>query len=135
MALSFPTALRNARADAITTFAATTPTAAPVKIRFYTTPRPASANATATGTLLAELTASTNIFAGSASQGAISVNSFTSQNAVSTNTAAWFRIVKSDGTTVIMDGTLNADMAVSTTAFTAGSAIAFISMTITEGNP
>jgi hypothetical protein len=38
--------------------------------------------------------------------GAAAANAITSATAVATGTAAWFRVLKADGTTVVFDGTI-----------------------------
>ena len=130
MALGFATGLRNAQLDAITTFAGGS-----CKLRFYTATQPATGG-TAT-TLLAELTCNAT-FAPGASSAVLTLNSITSAAASATGTATWFRIVKSDGTTHVMDGTVGtsgADLNMSTTSFVSGATIAVSSFTITAGNP
>lgn len=131
MALGFATGLRNARADAITTFAG-----ASGKLRFYNGTQPATGG-TAT-TLLAELTCNAT-FAPAASGGVLTLNSITSDtSADATGTATWFRLVKSDGTTHVMDGTVNTsggDINMNTVSFVLGAQIAVTSFVVTEGNP
>lgn len=130
MALGMATALRNARLDAITTFAG-----ASAKLRFYDGSRPATGG-TAT-TLLAELTLNAT-FAPAASGGVLTLNAITGDtSADATGTATWARIVKSDGTTHVADcsvGTSGADINVNTTSFVAGATVNVTSATITEGN-
>jgi hypothetical protein len=130
MAIGFSTALRNARLDAITTFAGTS-----ALVRIYSGTPPATGG-TAT-TLLAELTCSAT-FAAGASVGVLTLNSITQDtSADNTGTATWFRLVKSDGTTHIMDGrvsTSGSDLNMPTTSITAGQPVQITSFTITEAN-
>lgn len=131
MTVGYNSTLRNARLDAITTRAGGS-----AKLRIYDGSRPATGG-TAT-TLLAELTCNAT-FAPSASGGVLTLNSIsddTSANA--TGTATWFRIVQSDGTTHVLDGsvgTSGADMNLSTTSIVAGARVSITAATITEGNP
>ena len=133
MALGFATGLRNAMADAITTFAG-----GAGKLRIYSGTRPATGG-TAT-TLLAELTLNAT-FAPAASGGVLTLNAVTSDtSADNSGTATWFRIVKSDGTTHVMDGSVGAtgsgaDLELDNTSIVAGGTVAISTpRTITVGN-
>jgi hypothetical protein len=130
MAIGMATALRNARLDAITTFAGGS-----CKLRIYNGTQPATGG-TAT-TLLAELTCNAT-FAPAASGGVLTLNAIASDTtADATGTATWARIVKSDGTTHVMDltvGTSGADINLNTVAIQAGATVAVTSATITEAN-
>lgn len=130
MALAYATALRNAQLDAITTYAAGS-----CKLRIYDGSRPATGGAATT--LLAELTCNAT-FAPSASGAVLTLNAITSDtSANATGTATWFRIVKSDGTTHVMDGnvgTSGSDLNLNTTSIVAGAVVAVTSFTITAGN-
>lgn len=130
MALAFSTAVRNAMLDAIATQASSS-----CKLRFYNGTRPATGGSATT--LLAELTCNAT-FAPSASGAVLTLNSITSDtSADATGTATWFRIVKSDGTTHIMDGnvgTSGSDLNMDTVSFTLGGTVAVTSFTITAGN-
>ena len=131
MTIGMSTNLRNARVDAITTFAGNG-----ALLRLYDGTRP-STGGTAT-TLLAELTCGTP-FAASASGGVLTLGSITQDSAANAaGTATWFRLVKSDGTTHIMDGSVTAtggggDMELVTTSITTGQPVQVTSFTITEG--
>lgn len=130
MTVGMATGLRNARLDAITTFAGNSG-----KLRIYNGSRPATGG-TAT-TLLAELTCNAT-FAPAASGGVLTLNAITGDTAAdATGTATWARLVKSDGTTFVMDlsvGTSGADVNLNTTSLVAGAAVTVTSATITEGN-
>lgn len=130
MALAFSSALRNARADAITTAAGGS-----ALLRIYDGTRPATGG-TAT-TLLAELACNAT-FAPGASGGVLTLNAISNDaSANATGTATWFRIVKSDGTTHVMDGnvgTSGSDLNLNTTSIVSGGPVAVSSFVITEGN-
>lgn len=131
MALGFATGLRNARADAITTFAGGS-----ALLRIYSGTQPATGG-TAT-TLLAELTMNAT-FAPSASGGVLTLNAVTADSSANaTGTATWFRIVKSDGTTHVMDGTVgqgSGDLSLDSTSIVSGGTVSISTpRTITEGN-
>lgn len=130
MALGMATGLRNARLDAISTFAGNSGF-----IRIYDGSRPATGG-TAT-TLLAELTCNAT-FAPSASGGTLTLNAITQDSSANaTGTATWFRLVKSDGTTHVFDGsvgTSGADLNLTTTSITTGQPVQITSAVITEGN-
>lgn len=131
MTVGMVTNLRNARLDAITTFASTG-----AKIRIYSGSRPATGG-TAT-TQLAELTI-TGALGAAAAAGVLTLNTITGDtSADATGTASWARILKSDGTTIVMDcsvGTSGADINLNTTSIVAGAAVNITSAAITEGNP
>jgi hypothetical protein len=130
MALSLALTLRNSRLDAITTFAG----GAPI-IRLYSGTRPATGGLETT--ILAECVCSATM-APAASGQVLTFNAVgndTSANA--TGTATWGRLVKSDGTTFVLDfsvSTTGSDMNMTTTSITAGQPVAISSVTITEAN-
>lgn len=131
--LKFATATRNKQLDGITTAAGNSGT-----IKIYSGTQPADANTALSGnTLLATLTCNAT-FAPSASSGALTLNSITSDtNAAATGTASFFRMLKSDGTTVVMDGsvgTSGCDMNLNTTSIVSGATVACTSFVITGGN-
>jgi hypothetical protein len=130
MTVGMSSTLRNARLDAITTAAG-----ASAKLRIYDGTRPATGG-TAT-TLLAELTCNAT-FAPAASGGTLTLNSITSDtSADATGTATWARIVKSDGTTHVLDcsvGTSGADINLNTVSLVSGATVAVTSAVFTEGN-
>ena len=130
MTIGMVATLRNARLDAITTFAAGSG-----KLRFYSGTQPATGG-TAT-TLLAELTMNATM-APASSAGVLTMNAVTGANASSTGTGTWWRLLKSDGTTIVMDGTLGvsaSDLNITSTAFVSGQPVALSSWTLTDGNP
>ena len=132
MALAYEVAtLRNAMLDAITTRAGNA-----ALLRIYDGTRPATGG-TAT-TLPAELTCGTPFSAG-ASAGVLTLGAITQDaSANATGTATWFRIVKADGTTHVLDGnvgTSGSDLNLTTTSIVATQPVSVSSFTITEGNP
>lgn len=132
MALAYEAAtLRDAMLDAITTHAGNA-----ALLRIYDGSRPATGG-TAT-TLLAELTCGTP-FAAAAVNGVLTLGSITADSSANaTGTATWFRIVKADGTTHVMDGnvgTSGSDLNLTTTSIVATQPVSVTSFTITEGNP
>jgi hypothetical protein len=130
MTIALSTSLRNARADAITTAAGNG-----ALLRIYDGTRPATAGSPTT--LLAELTCGTP-FAAGASGGVLTLGSITQDSAANgTGTATWFRIVKSDGSTFVLDGscgTSGSDLNLVTTSITTGQPVQITSFVLTEAN-
>lgn len=109
------------------------------KLRIYDGTQPTDGD-TALGAqnLLAELTMNATAFSGPS--GTVSTNqvltagAITNATAALTGTAAWFRLLKSDGTTKIMDGsvgTSGCDLNLNTTSIVSGVTVAVSSLTIT----
>ena len=131
MALGMVAGLRNAMLDAITTFAGTT-----AKLSIYSGTRPATGGAATTQ--LAQLTCNAT-FAPASSGGVLTLNAITADSAAdATGTASWFRLFKTDGTTIVLDGdvgTSGSDLNLNSVAISVGAAVAVTSATITAGNP
>lgn len=131
MAIAYLVATRNAMLDAITTSAG-----ASALLRIYNGSRPATAGSATT--LLAELTCNAT-FAPAAASGVLTLNAITQDSSANaTGTASWFRIVKSDGTTFVMDGdvgTSGSDLNLTSTAIVITQPVSVTSFVITEGNP
>lgn len=134
MALGLAITLRNNRLDQITAFCG-----ASALLRIYSGTRPATAGAVTT--LLAQLTCNAT-FAPGASSGILTLNSISpATSAAATGTATWFRIVKADGTTFCLDGSVSTvaagtgDLRLDDTAIVLGGTVAISSATFTEGNP
>jgi hypothetical protein len=89
--LKFNNTLRSNRMDEITSFCGTS-----AVIKLYTGTQPAGGG-TAT-TLLVTLTCDAAAFAGSSTNGSLTLNAVTGATAVATGTARWFRIETSGGT-------------------------------------
>lgn len=134
--LKYAAALKNAQQDAITTLAGNA-----AKLRLYSGAQPATPD-TAVGAqvMLAELVMGTPFAAGAASGvltlGAISNGTGTAGASTGT-TAAWFRIVKADGTTPVMDGTVGssgADLNINNTSIATGQTVSVTGGTLTNAN-
>jgi hypothetical protein len=92
---------RNAELDALAALANSG------KLRIYDGAQPATPETAVSGqNLLAELTMNATAF-GAAASGVITAAAITSDtDADATGTAAWYRLLKSDGTTVLWDGSV-----------------------------
>ena len=105
-------------------------------INIYSGTQPANANtAISTQTLLVSLPISGSF--GTDSNGTITLSAVTSASAVASGTASFFRIFKSDNTTVVMDGsvgTSSADLILNTTAIANTQTVAISSGTIIRAN-
>lgn len=133
MAVKFTTAVRNARLDAITTYAGSNPI-----VRIYSGTAPADANTSLSGnTVLAELACSASL-APAASGGVLTLSTITQDSSAdATGTATFYRWLKSDATTVIQQGTVStsgADLNLNTTSIVIGGPVAVSSWTLTDGN-
>lgn len=130
MTLGYNVLVRDARNNAITTFVGGS-----ALLRFYDGSRPATGGAATT--LLAELVCNAT-FAPASSGGVLTLNAIASDvSANASGTATWFRLVKADGTTQAIDGsvgTSGADLNMSSVTFVAGAVIAVSSFVITGGN-
>ena len=104
-------------------------------LRIYDGTQPATADtAITTQTLLAELRFNATA-APAASNGVLTFNAITQDsNADNTGTASWFRALKSDGSTVLFDGTVGTsgcDMSIYTTSIVAGAIVGVTSFVYT----
>lgn len=129
--LQYSNGTRNAQQNGLITYAGSN-----AIIRLYNGTQPANANtAISTQTLLVSLTISGAL--GTDSNGTITFSTIGNGTAVATGTASFFRIVKSDGTTVIMDGsvgTSSADLVLNTVSIVTNDTVAITSGTIVRGN-
>lgn len=129
--LKYSNGTRNAQQQGLITYAGSD-----AIIRIYSGTQPSNANtAISTQTLLAALTVTGSF--GTDSNGTLTISSVASTTAVASGTASFFRIVKSDGTTVVMDGSIgtsDADMVVNTTTITSGENVQISSGTIIRNN-
>lgn len=122
-------AMRNAALDAVLANANSG------KLRIYDGTQPTDAD-TAVGAqvLLAELTMNAAAFA-AASGGSATANAITNDSSANaTGTATWFRLLKSDGTTAIMDGsvgTSGANLNLGTVSIVAAAVVSVTSFTVT----
>lgn len=113
------------------------------KLRIYSGAQPTDAN-TAIGaqTLLAEFTMNATAFAASVASGSAptrvataTANAITNVNATATGTAAFFRLLKSDATTVLFDGTVGlsaSDLIMTDVSLTTGEACSVSTFTVTN---
>ena len=105
-------------------------------LRLYSTGQPINADTALSGqTMLAELRFSVTA-ALAASAGVITFNAITSATAAASNTATWFRCLKSDGTTVVFDGTVDVagntpNLALNSVVISAGATVSVSSFTHT----
>lgn len=104
-------------------------------LRIYDGTQPANANTAITSqVLLAELRFNATA-APAASGGVLTMNAITQDSSANaTGTATWFRALKSDGSTVVFDGSVStsgADLNLGSTSITSGASVAVTSMTFT----
>ena len=120
----------NAEADALSALLANG------YLRLYSTGQPANADTALSGqTMLAELRFSVTA-APAAVAGVITFNAITSATAAASSTATWFRCLKSDGTTVVFDGTVDVsgntpNLALNSVVISAGATVSVSSFTHT----
>lgn len=129
--LKYSNGTRNAQQQGLITYAGSG-----CLINIYSGTQPANANtAISTQTLLVSLPISGSF--GTDSNGTITLSAVTSASAVASGTASFFRIFKSDNTTVVMDGsvgTSSADLILNTTAIANTQTVAISSGTIIRAN-
>lgn len=129
--LQYSNGTRDAQQQGLITYAGSGCT-----INIYSGTQPANANtALTTQTMLVQLVISGPF--GTDSNGTLTFNTVTNGVAVASGTASFFRIFKSDGTTVVMDGsvgTSNADLVLNTTTIATSNIVAITSGTIVRGN-
>jgi len=104
-------------------------------LRIYDGTRPATADtAVTTQVLLAELRFN-NPASGAATNGALAFSPITSDtSANASGTASWFRALRSDGTSAVMDGTVGTsgcDLNLTTTTIVEGNTVEVTAMTHT----
>jgi hypothetical protein len=129
--LKYSNGTRDAQQQGLITYAGS---AAIIKI--YDGTQPSNANTAITSQVLLVSLPITGSF-GTDSNGTITLSSVTNGTAVATGTASWFRITKSDGTTVVMDGsvgTSSADMILNNTTIVTSQTISISSGTIIRAN-
>jgi hypothetical protein len=105
-------------------------------LRVYDGTQPATADTAITSqVLLAELVLNATAF-GSASNGVATANAITSDpSANATGTATWFRVLQSDGTTVMFDGevgTSGSDLNLNTVSIQSSAEVSVTSLTYTQ---
>lgn len=129
--LKYSNGTRNAQQQGLITYAGSG-----ALINIYAGSQPANANTAISGqTLLVTLTVSGSF--GTDSNGTITLSTVTNGTAVATGTAAFFRITKSNGTTVVMDGsvaTSDADLVLNNTSIATGQVVSISAGTIIRAN-
>jgi hypothetical protein len=129
--LKYSNGTRNAQQNGLITYAGTG-----ALINIYAGSQPANANTAISGqTLLVTLTVSGSF--GTDSNGTITLSTVANGTAVATNTATFFRITKSDTTTVVMDGsvaTSDADLVLNNTSIATGQVVSISAGTIIRAN-
>lgn len=129
MAIGLANATANAEIDAVTALLNNG------YLRLYSGTRPATADTALSGnTLLAELRFGATAF-GAGAAGVATANAITSDTAAdATGTATFFRALSSNGTTVVLDGSVGAsgaDLNLNSTAIQSGARVDVTSMTLT----
>jgi hypothetical protein len=125
MAIRFNTATRNALADTLGAAMAY------ATLSIYTGTQPATANDTATGTKLVDVTI--NAFnAASTGTATLDTSSPNVGTAVATGTAGWGRITHTSGVIDGTVGTSGTDFTINSTSITSGSAVTLTAMTIVQ---
>jgi hypothetical protein len=103
-------------------------------LRIYDGAQPADADTAISGNnLLAELRLGNPAF-GAAVNGAATANAIAGVTAAATGTASWFRLLATDGSTVIMDGsagTSGCNLNLNSVAIECGAAVSIASFTFT----
>jgi hypothetical protein len=129
--LKYSNGTRNAQQQGLITYAGSG-----AIIKIYQGTQPTNANTAISGqTLLVSLTISGGF--GTDSDGTLTLGTVSDGTAVATGTAEFFRITKSDGTTVIMDGsvgTSGADLNLNNTSIATTQVVGISSGTIIRAN-
>lgn len=134
MALTYSTAIANARLDLVETTIGTSPI-----LRIRTGAPPSTVATASSGTVLASCTLPSDWMAAASARAKAKSGTWEDTSADNAGTAGHFEIVASDGTTVGMRGTVTAtggggDMTVDNTVFAAGQAFSVTSFTLNHGN-
>lgn len=131
MTLYYSNATRHAQNEGLITFAGTS-----CKFNLYNGAQPANANTAVTSqVLLASLTIP-SVF-GTDVNGTLTLSAITSAVASNAGTASWFRIFKSDNTTVVLDGSVgisSADLILNSVTIAALQTVAISAGTIIRNN-
>ena len=129
--LKYSNGTRNAQQNGLITYAGSG-----ALINIYAGSQPANANTAISGqTLLVTLTVSGSF--GTDSNGTITLSTVTNGTAVASGTASFFRITQSNGTTVVMDGsvaTSDADLVLNNTSIATGQVVSISAGTIIRAN-
>ena len=129
--LQYSNGTRNAQQEGLITYAGSG-----TIIHLYTGTQPANANTALSGnTLLVSLTVAGGF--GTDSNGTLTLGTVSPNTAVAAGTVTFFRITKSDNSTVVMDGsvgTSGADLNLNTTTINLNDTVAITSGTIIRNN-
>lgn len=134
MTLQFSVAVRDARLDAIEANAG-----ASAILRFRSGSVPANCAAADTGTVLATLNLPSDWMAAASGGSKAKAGTWQDPTADAAGTIGHFRIYRSDGTTVVMQGTVTAtsgggDLEVDNTSVAVGQQVTVTTFSITDGN-
>ena len=103
-------------------------------LRIYSGSQPATPETAASGVLLAELRFNATAF-GAAAAGVLTANAITGDSSAdATGTAGYYRVLASDGTTALWDGSVNtsgADLNLNSVAIQSGAAVSISALTYT----
>lgn len=133
MTLSYLTAIRNTRLNAITTAVGGSGL-----FRLYNGTPPTSVNVALSGNTLLSTMTFNSTFAPAAASGVLTLNAITSDSsAAATGTASFFQACTSAGTAQFQGtvGTSGADLNLNTTSIVTGAQVSCSSFVITAGNP
>lgn len=134
MALTYSTAIANARLDAVESTIGTS-----AILKFRSGAPPATVATASSGTVLATLNLPSDWMAAASARSKAKSGTWEDTSADATGIIGHFEITASDGTTVGMRGTVTAtggggDMTVDNTSITAGQAISVTSFILNHGN-
>ena len=134
MAIQLAVSTRNARLDAIETDAGTS-----AKLEIWSGAMPANCATASSGTKLAQFNLASD-WAASASSGSKALNGLPlSTTGAASGTAGYFRLLKTDDSTCILQGTVTAtggggDMTLDNISIASGQTVNVTGFTITDGN-
>lgn len=131
MTLYYSNATRHAQNEGLITYAGTNS-----QFNLYSGTQPANANTAITTQVLLVSMPIAGVF-GTDADGTLTLGAVTQTNASASGTASFFRIFKSDGTTVVMDGSVgvsSADLILNTVDIAAGQSVDITAGTIIRGN-
>lgn len=134
MALTYSTAIANARLDAVESTIGTS-----AKLLIRTGSPPATVATASTGTILATCSLPSDWMNAASGRSKTMLGTWQDLSADNSGTAGHFEITATDGTTVGMRGTVTltaggGDMTVDSVTFTAGQAFSVTSFTLNHGN-
>jgi len=132
--MQYSTTLRNARLDLVESHIGTA-----AKLRVYSGSAPANPAASATGTLLADVTLPSDWLAAASAGTKAKSGTWTKASADGTGTAGYFRILDSGAAACHIQGSVSVtagggDMQFDSLSFSAGQAFTVTAFTLTGGN-